>query len=314
MRIRVWISAVTMVAMAVSATAYLVLGVFGYSPSASMTKVVVQLPNSGGLMETSPVTLNGLQVGTVTRLAETPDGVNAYLAVKSQYRIPADSVVTVANLSAVGEEYLNFAPKTSAAPYLADGEVVAGSRVVAPLLITQALGALQDLANQLHPNDINKILSSGQQAVDGVQPNIRKLVDAGNIFSTTLRQNRDLIQRMIEFVGSLQVNTGAKLEVAREAADRLATTLTPELPGLLDEVISVVSSSGGKQIMPFMPVVQRFFDYVRMLVADVGGPVLDVIEPMLAQVRWGDANKVMDSLLATFPNGNGLRVLVDIPH
>ena len=149
MRGKIAVSAAAMVALALAGASYLVVGVFKYDPGESTVHLVVELPSSGGLMETSPVTMNGLQIGKVTALDESMSGVVADLAVESSYPIPMDSVVTVANLSAIGEQYLNFAPKTAQGPYFADGARISGSQVVPPLTITRALNGLDDLMGQV---------------------------------------------------------------------------------------------------------------------------------------------------------------------
>ncbi|MFE3189633.1 MlaD family protein [Nocardia sp. NPDC059240] len=314
---KVLASALAMLVMAVSATLYLTYGVFGYHPGAKTYSMTVVLPSSGGLMQTSPVTFNGLQVGRVTTLEKSEGGITARLAVRAEYRIPMDSTVTVANLSAVGEQYINFAPKTVAGPYFGDGAVVPTDHVVAPLTIARALGGVQGVMDQINPDSINQILSGTDIAIQDVGPSIQRLVNSGSMFATTLRQNRELIQRMVSFLaGAAGESSGEKMTLLRDSADRLARTLAPELPALLDQFISITETSGGKQVIPFIPLAQRLMKYLQVLVQK-GGPALEIIRPYvldpLEHIDY-DPGKAMDGLLAAFPADKGFRLLVDIPH
>lgn len=314
---KVLVSGLAMVLMAVSATLYLTYGVFGFKPGARTYSLSVLLPNSGGLMQTSPVTLNGLQVGRVQSLAKAEGGVRAALRVEAKYRIPADAEVTVANLSAVGEQYINFAPKSTGGPYFPDGAAVPGGQVVAPLTIARALGGLQGVMTQLDPDSINTILSGADTAIDGVGPSIQKLVESGSMFATTMRQNRELIQRLLGFAaGAASESSGEKLTLLRSSADRLATTLAPELPALLDQFIDITVQSGGTQLVPLIPLLRMLMNYLQVLVQK-GGPALEVIRPYLLdplENSYVDLGKTMDGLQAAFPDGKGFRLLVDIPH
>ncbi|GAB0101752.1 hypothetical protein JMUB6875_07160 [Nocardia sp. JMUB6875] len=314
---KILVSALAMALMAVSATLYLTYGVFGFKPGARTYALSVLLPNSGGLMETSPVTLNGLQVGRVRGLAKAEHGVLAHLAVESRYRIPMDAQVIVANLSAVGEQYINFAPKSAVGPYFPDGALVPDGQVTQPITMAQALGGIQGVMNQLDTDAINEILRGADTAIRDVGPSIAKLVNSGSMFSTTLRQNRELIQRLLSFAaGAASQSNGEKMTLLRSSAERLATTFAPELPALLDQFIGITVSSGGTQVIPFIPMLKRLMQYIAVLVGD-GGAAVEVIRPYLLDPLEGvdlDPGKTMDGLLAAFPEGKGFRLLVDIPH
>ena len=43
--------------------------------------------------------------------------------------MPADSAISVENLSAAGEQYIDFKPKLIAPPYFSDGTVIPADRV-----------------------------------------------------------------------------------------------------------------------------------------------------------------------------------------
>ena len=78
--------------------------------------VTATLPSSGGLFEGSEVTYRGVKVGKVAAMRTSRDGVELELALEEGTRVPADSPMFVHNLSAVGEQYLDFEPADDEAP------------------------------------------------------------------------------------------------------------------------------------------------------------------------------------------------------
>ena len=90
------------------------------------------LPTSGGLFEGSEVTYRGVKIGKVSR-----DDGDRRRASPSTSRsrtapsCPMDSPMYVHNLSAVGEQYLDFEPPDDKGPYAEDGDTLARRRGVA---------------------------------------------------------------------------------------------------------------------------------------------------------------------------------------
>ncbi len=89
------------------------------------------LPTSGGLFEGSEVTYRGVKIGKVSAMHATRDGVTLDLALEDGTELPADSPMYVHNLSAVGEQYLDFEPPDDEGPYAEDGDTLAGNADVA---------------------------------------------------------------------------------------------------------------------------------------------------------------------------------------
>ena len=87
--------------------------------------VKVHLAETGGLFTHSNVTYRGVSVGRVGPIGLTDDGVVAELRIdNSAPPIPTALQAVVANLSAVGEQYIDLRPTSTGAPYLGDGAVI----------------------------------------------------------------------------------------------------------------------------------------------------------------------------------------------
>ena len=102
--------------------------------------VQMELSNTGGLFPNGDVTYRGVSVGRVGALRLTPTGVVADLNISSSAPpIPARLYAVVADLSAVGEEYVDLRPITTTGPYLAEGSVIPREHTVIPLPVTSLL-------------------------------------------------------------------------------------------------------------------------------------------------------------------------------
>ena len=101
-RRKAWLSAGALILTLVVASAYLFLGALRVNPFASDYRLIVELPESAGLLPNQDVTLRGVPIGRVDRLDITPAGVNAMVNVKSTVPIPVSSDVRVSGLSRGG--------------------------------------------------------------------------------------------------------------------------------------------------------------------------------------------------------------------
>jgi phospholipid/cholesterol/gamma-HCH transport system substrate-binding protein len=91
------------------------------------------LPTSGGLYEGSEVTYRGVKIGKVSRMDATAEGVTLDLALEEGTRLPKDAPMYVHNLSAVGEQYLDFEPPDDRPPYAEDGDTLHGDAASLPV-------------------------------------------------------------------------------------------------------------------------------------------------------------------------------------
>ena len=184
-RRRAWLSTAALLLTLVVATAYLFLGALRVNPFAASHRMVVQLPESGGLLPNQDVTLRGVPVGRVQSLDITPAGVDAHITVDAAIKIPASSAVQVSGLSPAGEQYINFAADSAAGPYLTDGSVIELGRAEVPVtlatLLAHADGALaQTDVDQLEL--IKRELSMSEAGPD----KLADIIDGGTFLLSTL--------------------------------------------------------------------------------------------------------------------------------
>lgn len=145
-------------------------------------KVTVDLPQSGGLYETSVVTYRGTDVGQVKSVGVTATGVRAVLAMRSGVKVPSDVQASVHSRSAIGEQYIELTPQPGKedgqhSPTLRDGDVITAGHVDVPVDI----GHLLDMTNralQAIPRDnLRTVIDETNRAVGGLGPELSRIVD-----------------------------------------------------------------------------------------------------------------------------------------
>jgi phospholipid/cholesterol/gamma-HCH transport system substrate-binding protein len=149
-----------------------VIGLRGYYT------VQMDLSNAGGIFPNGDVTYRGVSVGRVGALRLTPTGVVADLNISSSAPpIPAQLHAVVADLSAVGEEYVDLRPTTTTGPYLAEGSVIPRENTVIPLPVTSLLTSVNTLATSLPLASLRVVLNELAIGFADQGVNIQQLID-----------------------------------------------------------------------------------------------------------------------------------------
>ena len=168
-----------------------------------------ELPASGGLYPTANVTYRGINVGKVTDVQPTEDGVRATMSISSDHKIPVDVTANVHSVSAVGEQYLDLVSAHNPDKYLSPGQTITKGTVPAEI------GATLDAANRslavLPKDKIASLLDETSEAVGGLGPALERMVDATQAitgdFKTNIADVNDIIKHSGPILDS-QVETG----------------------------------------------------------------------------------------------------------
>ena len=75
----------------------------------------------------------GVKIGEVAAMEPSREGVRLVLALEDGTQLPVDSPMYVHNLSAVGEQYLDFEPPDDQGPYVEAGDTLKGSEASMPV-------------------------------------------------------------------------------------------------------------------------------------------------------------------------------------
>jgi phospholipid/cholesterol/gamma-HCH transport system substrate-binding protein len=140
--------------------------------------VEMQLSNAGGIFPNADVTYRGVSVGRVGALRLTATGVEADLNISSSAPpIPARLHAAVADLSAVGEEYVDLRPLTTQGPYLTAGSVIPRQDTLLPLPVTGLLNSANTLATSVPLGSLRTVLNALDTGFQNEGVNVQALID-----------------------------------------------------------------------------------------------------------------------------------------
>jgi len=165
-------------------------------------RVTVDLPESGGLYQTSVVTYRGTDVGQVKSVDVVATGVRAVLALRAGVEVPSDVQASVHSRSAIGEQYIELTPQPGnrgehARPLQA-GDVIPAGHVDVPVDI----GRLLDMTNralQAIPRDnLRTVIDQTSRAVGGLGPELSRIVDGSTALAIAGGRTVDPLAALID--------------------------------------------------------------------------------------------------------------------
>ena len=208
---------VTVVGVSILSASYIGLTerVLGGGPT-----VVADLARSGGIFVGSEVSYRGVQVGRVTDLTLTDDGVRVHARLNRGTEVPKDTRAVVENRSAVGEQYLDLQPRGDGEPYLADGDVIPREDTETPLPVETLLVDVDRTVRSVPREALVTTVDEFGTAFSGSGPDIARLIDSGDLLTraaidalpdtvallksgkTVLDTQRDTSSQIITFSGN----------------------------------------------------------------------------------------------------------------
>jgi phospholipid/cholesterol/gamma-HCH transport system substrate-binding protein len=223
--------------------------------------VRLDVANAGGLFTNADVTYRGVPVGRVGALTLTPGGVQADLHITTAAPpIPADLQAVVADQSAVGEQYVDLRPRTSAGPYLGNGSVIRQRDTQLPLPVTNLLVGIDDLDNSIplgalrtaddqlgvafrgQGGDLRQLLAGSSELTRSSAANIAqttRLIDDSRAVLRTQQQETSALDSFAHSANVLARQLAASnadlrklITAAPRAASQLTGLLTDNNPGL----------------------------------------------------------------------------------
>jgi phospholipid/cholesterol/gamma-HCH transport system substrate-binding protein len=192
--------------------------------------VRLELADGGGIYPNADVTYRGVPVGRVGTLRITVTGIEADLDINDGAPpIPARLQAAVADLSAVGEQYVDLRPQTSSGPYLANGSVIPQRDSELPLPVTSLLTSINGLSTSLPLGSLRALTNELATGFAGQGSNLQGLVDGNSALvrdayatlpqtKTLLRDSKTVITTQIAEAGSLDAFGRNALLLARQLA------------------------------------------------------------------------------------------------
>src|ERR1700677_4148291 len=164
--------------------------------------VTVDLPQSGGLYQTSVVTYRGPDVGQGKSVDVTATGGRAGRALRSGSKVPLDVQASVHSRSAIGEQYIELTPQPGKdgehSRALRAGDVIPVGRVDVPVDIAHLLD-LTNRALQAIPRDnLHTVIDETNKAVGGLGPELSRIVDGSTALAIEGGKTVDPLGQLID--------------------------------------------------------------------------------------------------------------------
>jgi virulence factor Mce-like protein len=281
-RDRLWQSFFGVILILVITTAYLFHSVLG-TPLFGGTKIVkVEMSATGGLFEGSAVTYRGVKIGKVRSIDLTGTGVVATIAITSSDNVPTNSLVKVRSLSPVGEQYLDFQPRTHQGPFLHDGSVIPATSTDLPKTLASTVIAVNKVLAQVNADQLHSLLTELSTGLAGTGDDLGKLVDQGHALLVDLNMLWPQTDRLITNGGTVlaigpskaddirQLATSSRLfaEFLRSYDPSLRTTLS-RAPGQIVQLQALITDAAA--IFPgFIGEAVTFSDLFRSYAPHLG--------------------------------------------
>lgn len=224
--------------------------------------VTLELPSSGGLYRFANVTYRGVQVGKVTEMDVSRTRAIATLRLDTSPRIPADLQAQVRSVSAVGEQYVELLPHTSAPPYLEDGSVISMADTTIPQPVSPMLEQVNTLITSIPKGRLTELIDESYKAFSGAGYDMGSLVDSSATLSEALNNDATRSARLAEdsvpLLDSQARSTDSLRVWARSLAGITGQVVAddPQIRTLLDQAPAAANEVSGllEQIKPTLPV------------------------------------------------------------
>ncbi|KRF19032.1 hypothetical protein ASG90_03895 [Nocardioides sp. Soil797] len=248
---------IAFVLIALVATTYLSARFVGLDPFKQSYTVTASLPQSGGIFENGEVTYRGVPVGRIKDLKVTDGGMEATLRIdKDAPPIPADVEVTVANRSAIGEQYVDLRSDSEDGAKLEGGDTIKGTEQDLPPSIDDLLRTGYEFVDSVPKDALTTVIDETYDFSRGANRNLPRLLQTSEDFVESADRNFLVTKGLIEnsstvlatqeksagslkaFSSNLQVISNGLKDADKPLRDLLANTpaAAREIDALFSEV------------------------------------------------------------------------------
>ncbi|WP_182376075.1 MlaD family protein [Nocardioides sp. WS12] len=300
---RLYLSLIGIGLVLVFATAYIFAEVLDQPLTKRPVKIDVELAQTGGLFEGSAVTYRGVKIGKVEKIVPSQDGVVAEIAITTETDIPKDSVVRVRSLSPVGEQYVDFQPKSTKGPFLASGDVIPAESTDIPKSLSSTVIAVNSVLRQIDDKKLRIVLGELSTGLKGTGTDLGQILDQGTAILATLNEVWPETDRLITNAGTvlpIVTDNADSLKVLAQSSKQFAQFLReydPELrdilkrtPAQLQELVRLINDAD--TVLPgFLATGVSFTDVFRSYEPHLRA-LLQSYEPglrsLIAKVKGGE--------------------------
>lgn len=302
---------------AIIVLAAIYIGSFGLhaGPPKHRINLSMAVPDVKGLVVGSSVLLRGAPVGKVTAVSAAVADATVQFYIAADQRIPVDSDVRLDNLSALGEAYIGFVPRTDSGPVLTDGQHIAAESVIVPPSISQLATTVVRVLNQMDPEQLKRILNEADAGLpdpEQVLPNLSRASLLSRNMVTGMhgkgQQVLDNFQVLLQNAGWVGPQLAAMNQPLRDAGLGLSRTFD----GLQNTV--VWNNPQNMQLFGnFLGRIQKFLDTRGPDLKVIGNSLLPQFQGIGGALMNIDTAQILSNALSGIPEQGAITLHVRIP-
>jgi phospholipid/cholesterol/gamma-HCH transport system substrate-binding protein len=302
---------------AIIAASALYIGSFGLrmGPPEQRINLSMAVPDVKGLVVGSSVLLRGAAIGKVTGVSASASDATIDFYIDADQRIPVDSDVRLDNLSALGEAYVGFIPRTTQGPVLTDGQRIAAESITVPPSISQLATSVVRVLNQLDPGQLERIVGEADAALPDpgrVLPNLsRASVLTRNMVVGTngdWQEVLDNFQTLLRNAGWVGPNLAEQSPSVRAAGGSLSRVTTA--------MMNTVVWDNPKNIRLFQEFLNRIQNFLDTRASDIkviAQALLPQFQGIGGALMNFDTAQILSNALSDIPEEGAITLHVTIP-
>jgi virulence factor Mce-like protein len=314
-----------LIANAITFTVVLVLGLFillygymGLRPGVQYTSLSLKLAHTGQLTPGSPILLRGVRIGDVTTVSPSTDGVTIGLRYPTEYRIPVDSDLSVEQLSALSEPYVEIAPRSSGGAVFASGAVVPATAVAQSRSVADVFQALAALNRTADAGSVGTIVKTAWQATSGREDDLTTLSRAGQLLSSTVLSRMPAIRTMFADTQVYSADLGWTADAVRRFGAEFENTSKVVLSAInvVQTMVAEIDAPAPfiETIDPFFKRLKPYLDELLPALATTGGPFISIFSALNRTVPQIDLSTLLSNALQVAGTDGAARVTLTLPR
>ncbi|HEY1968806.1 MAG TPA: MlaD family protein [Pseudonocardia sp.] len=196
----------TVFAILATAAALIIVFIYAQVPTAmgfGQIKLTALFTDGAGIYVNSNVSDRGVNIGRVTDVDLTPQGVAVTMSVDSAAQIGTDARAEIHSVSAVGEQYVDLISQQAGGPYLENGAVIPISRTSVPEQIAPVLDKATTFLGSIPNAGLQTFLDEGYKAFNNLGPDLQTLLTSSQNLIDTADTNYAQTAQLIQTIGPL---------------------------------------------------------------------------------------------------------------
>lgn len=275
----------------------------------------MEVPDVKGLVVGSSVLLRGASVGKITGVSSSDNAATIDFYVEGDHQIPVDSDVRLDNLSALGEAYVGFRPRTADGPMLTDGQHISTESITVPPSISQLATTVVRMLDQMDPDQLERILDESDAALPDPKVVLPNLSRASLLSRNMVVGMEGKGQQMLDNFQTLLQNADWVGPNLAELAPHL-WDFGPAIADVWNGTMNAVVWNNPENMIlfgKFLERIQLFLDTRASDLKVITQTLMPQFQGISGALMNFDTGRILSNVLAGIPEEGAIKLHVAIP-